>query len=280
MTETTIAMIAREKIVLDNTEWFEGEDGLGSFKSRIQSIRGTGVVNVTTSAVVTEVGPEPQLVIITTSGSGAGDDAIDVALPPVDGNGFNGERIGQQIILLLSALTDPGDVVRVTLGGNVGVVALQAAPYHSWTNVVLLSMGASIVFTWSGYNWCVDLDITPADSVRGILQPDDFLSHAPGGTDLGGAKYYIYGGDSTGAAAAGNAGVKGGRAFDSGAGGRVDVLGGDSGSGAGGSVFIDAGSGGTDGLIILGSNVPLPTADPHEAGALWNNGGALHISAG
>jgi len=48
---------------------------------------------------------------------------------------------------------------------------------------------------------------------------------------------------------------------------------------AGGDVILEGGdsTSGTKGHIVL---LNLPTSDPHVAGALWNSGGVLHISAG
>lgn len=52
---------------------------------------------------------------------------------------------------------------------------------------------------------------------------------------------------------------------------------GDAVAGVGGSITLRVGTGNTPGNLIV---VNLPTADPVVAGALWNDSGALKISAG
>jgi hypothetical protein len=65
----------------------------------------------------------------------------------------------------------------------------------------------------------------------------------------------------------------------SGQGGSVQITAGDgdSGAGVGGSITLTIGTGDTNGNLIL---VNIPAGDPGIAGALWNDAGALKISAG
>lgn len=92
------------------------------------------------------------------------------------------------------------------------------------------------------------VDLSGGDSAGGGTAGGIFLQGSPGN---------LNGGDVT---------------INGGAGGDNDALGGD--------VYIQGGAGsgsGRAGLVILGN---LPTANPSVAGALWNDGGTLKVSAG
>lgn len=122
-------------------------------------------------------------------------------------------------------------------------------------------------------------------------------------SSLAGTSTQIIGADGDAASAGGPVDIIGGGATDPGhAGGGISLTGGvaladgqnggnitiwageaDNAGGTGGNVYIDAGGGSTNGNILLGLNIALPTADPAVAGALWIDTGAgrvLKVSAG
>jgi hypothetical protein len=160
MTDTTIADISREKVVLNNTEWFEGQDGTGSFKSHVGSIRGFGTVPVTTSGVSQDVGPYPQLIVVTTSGSGLGTDLLNIVNPTLDANGVNADLIGQSIIVAVPALADPADAVTISVAGVsnflVAVNVREGSLTLAYTGVKLDFAGAVVCLRWVGSAWYVD----------------------------------------------------------------------------------------------------------------------------
>jgi hypothetical protein len=279
MTDTTIADIPTEKVVLDNTEWFEGQDGGGSFKSHVGSIRGVGAVAVTASVDdAVDVGPYPQLALVTTTGDGSGVDQINIVNPTLDGSGRNSSLIGQAIIVTLQTLTDPADYVNITVAGSANVRARNipvpaSGPYgliRQYSSVTLNAVGDTIMFRWDGAHWYIDGSVgsftgTPTSNVN--IQPlDGAGAYLAGGDGTPGGDLNLTGGiTTTGAAVGGSVVIRAGSNND---------------AGNGGNVTIDGGGGLANGYILVGSIVALPTADPHVANALWNNSGILTISAG
>lgn len=110
---------------------------------------------------------------------------------------------------------------------------------------------------------------------------------ADGDAATAGGPVDIIGGDTTDPGMGGGGiSLTGGAARADGQnGGNITIWAGeaDNSGGAGGNVYIDAGGGSTNGNILIGLNIALPTADPAVAGALWIDTGAgrvLKVSAG
>jgi hypothetical protein len=195
MTDTTIANIPIEQVVLDNTDWFEGQkQGGDSFKAHVQGLRGLGGVNITTSAVSQDVGPEPQVVYITTGGTG-GEELINIVTPTLDGNGYNTNYLGSRVFVVLAVQTDPADTVTITIDGGASCPLLvpiwSSGPYgliRQYSSVTLNAVGDTIMFRWDGAHWYIDGSVgsftgTPTSNVN--IQP------------LDGAGAYLAGGDGT-----------------------------------------------------------------------------------
>jgi hypothetical protein len=274
MTDTTIADIAREKVVLDGDEDFEGQDVSGSFKSHVGAIRGVGVVDVTASVDdAVNVGPYPQLVLVTTTGDGSGVDLINVVNPTMDANGLNLPLFGQSIIVVLQTLTDPADYVNITIAGSNTAPAVNvpvpATGYYglinTYRNIRLVNPGDAIMLRWAGQHWTIDGSVGEftADATSNVdIKPSDNGSA------------YITAGD--GSFTAGDLNLSGGVVQNgSNKGGAVIVRAGSSNdiAGNGGDVTLDAGGGAnSNGNVLIGSIVSLPTADPLLLGALFVNG--------
>lgn len=114
------------------------------------------------------------------------------------------------------------------------------------------------------------------------------LGGADGDTGQQGGSAYLIAGGGNGATTSYGGLVTLDGGHGDGTGGNATLMSGQAASGTnkpGGDVIIapQAGDGsGRHGLVILGGigNPALPTADPHVAGALWNNSGVVTVSAG
>jgi len=186
MTDTTIADIAREKELLDGSEWFEGQDNDGSFKSRIYGIRGTGIVPVTTNGdTPTDIEDFPQVVVVTSGGS-AGDEVINLPRPTLDENGMNVPLMGQRVFVYLKTQTDPADVVVLHNNGSaswgeaITTTSQNFSPVQSYSRLALDFAGAAACLLWVGYRWEVDVMATNGNYTQTfssfatpVLKPND-----------------------------------------------------------------------------------------------------------
>jgi hypothetical protein len=233
MTDTTIANIPIEQVVIANTDWFEGQkQGGDSFKAHVQGLRGLGGVNITTSAVSQDVGPEPQVVYITTGGTG-GEELINIVTPTLDGNGYNTNYLGSRVFVVLAVQTDPADTVTITIDGGAScplLVPIWSSGVTFQSSSILDFVGASICFVWCADAYQIDSAATDRSFNR-TFRADD-VSIGP----------------------------------------EVPT------TGAGKTLFLDAGQGDTNGFIRIGFVVPLPTADPTVSCSLWNDGGNPKLS--
>lgn len=174
MTDTTIADIAMEKTVIDNTDWFEGqEDGGDSFKAHIAGIRGLGVFPVTTSGVSQNVDPKSKVVRITSGGT-AGLELINLTAPPLNENGINTDYLGSRVYFVLDTQTNPSDVVKIKNDGVDFCRLLVPETVDSITryNTVLLNFaGACVCMVWVADGWKLDSAATDG-SFNGAYRVD------------------------------------------------------------------------------------------------------------
>jgi hypothetical protein len=162
MTETTIADIPREKTVIDSTDWFEGQDGGGSFKAHVGGIRGLGVLDVTTAAVSQDITPVAKVVSITTGGT-AGQELLNLTAPALGPNDINTDYLGTRVYFVLNTQTDPGDSVKITVDGLAycGLYIPENTIGVTRYNTIILNFtGACVCFVWCGDKWRLDSEST------------------------------------------------------------------------------------------------------------------------
>lgn len=238
---------------LELTDLFESEiTGSHSRKQTTADLRGMGLVNVTTSAVQTDVSPDSKTILVTSGGTGT--EIINITSPTLDiGGGFNAAYLWTRVNIVLVAQGDSGDVVQIKADGNATVDNLEPYPNLSWsatTSILLDYVGAAVSIVWNGYQWRIDWQFT-GDNFSDTHTTQDISIIAASSTEgVGGS--------------ARNIRLQGGHDAGSAIGGNVVLAAGSSSDGAPGNVIIEA----------------IPTSNPGVAGAVWSNLGVLTISAG
>lgn len=160
------------------------------------------IVPITTGATQTDVDPaSPSLIEITTGGT-AGEEEINIPLLEMDANSVNPYNIGQRITLYLKTLTDPGDTVKVLVGGSAAFGAFQSIvtskPARTpISGLVLDFAGAFASFLWDGLTWRYDnlAGLNEYASVTWVASTNEGLSCPNGTTTISGKSVVITGDD-------------------------------------------------------------------------------------
>lgn len=250
---------------------------------------------ITTGAAPITLDPLVRVYKCTTGGTG-GIEVVD--LPDFDltdgGGTVNIENIGARVVIALDVQTDPADVVKVTVNGSgddidlLGVFRLGHLRFGSVSGGIILDYpGAAVSLIWCANQWQIEVDqngfnytSSHIDTVEIIMNAGQHIGGTGQPITLGGGT-----GDSTHAggevrAIAGDGGVggadhyvRGGNCTVAGPGGSVYFFGGNTPNGTPGGVGFFTGydtTSGTYGPVKFWN--PLPTADPHDAGALFTDG--------
>lgn len=147
------------------------------------------IVSVTTGAAPVDIplsGPNVarKVIMITTGGTG-GVEVINLPAysPLIDGEGYP-QTVGQQVVLCIAVLTDPGDTVQIKVDGAADGSFLSPA-YQSmrlsqgYSSVVLDFLGSAAVFQWAFWTWM--LDVGASDGFMTYVQKVGNLSISSAG---------------------------------------------------------------------------------------------------
>lgn len=184
-------------------------------------------------------------------------------------------------------VTDPTAGGQINIGGILkydGSAIFNIVATTFQINGVPVTPGTVLGWTSSGDSGSGDWTASPLDAGANV----NIIANN-GGTDQAGGTTTLKSGDGgSGTASGGSVELVSGNTFgDENAGtqaGRVELVGGSAANAgnAGGDIVMNAGlggggSGGQDGQIFMPT---IPTADPHQFGAIWNSSGVLHVSTG
>lgn len=259
---------------------------------------------VSTGAVPVDVGPDQVSIAVTTGGT-QGTEIINLQLPDLNVSGWvNGEFIGRRVAFFLETLTDPADAVKITVDGNVNISVINdpgLVPSETVDGAILSTEGDSVQFLWVGDAWVLDRAANNTNDHSEYVMAGNFTIGNILNTDPMTARTItIHGGDSE-LSGGGNLTLRSGSPYaDNKNAGNILLVGGDAyvTNGNGGGISLNAGAAADperNGIInlsarlvqFIGLNSPLvvlmpdlPTADPVNAGQLWNDGGTLKVSAG
>jgi hypothetical protein len=194
---------------------------------------------IVTGAAPVTADPTVALYAITTGGTG-GEEVIDLPLFAYTVAGsINPENMGRRIGFYLAVQTDPGDTVKITVGGSDQIyvylpafVGSHLGQQRTLHGAQLTFVEATVALVWANDLWLLDEAL--ADVFDSNVYQSDTLRIKPEDNSAGGA---------------------------------------------GSNLTLDAAQGATDGLIVMGSNTALPTVAPATSGAIWRDPATniLHI---
>lgn len=230
--------------------------------------------DVTSGPVAPDVSPVYSVVTITSSGS-AGEEFVNVQSPADIGADPN-DFIGQRMVLIFAAQADPADTITLQRSGSnaFGQSLLGQVRLPAISKLSLAAEGQIAVLEWDGVgSWT----FVPWATALGATTEYGFTQ----AVSVNGA-----GAVTASEAAGGAVEINGGTGDGAGNGGNIQLLPGNSGVTAGakgGNLTLDGGFGagaGDDGLVVIGSIIPLPTAAPATSGAIWRDAvtNILHVT--
>lgn len=242
------------------------------------------------SSTPTDIDLTADIVQITTDGTGV-PNLLNV--PPItpDASGIGDAALAGHLILVqLVALTNPTDTVVISLDGSLSIEAntlvFNSIPaIRTISGVILDSVGSASAFTclYDYVGWTPDYSDYD-DSTPSQTGTPAFLGGASNidNPAAAGGQASLQGGESSQVGQPGGAIniTAGSQEVGGAAGGTITIQAGfvTAGDGDGGDLELSAGLGqgtGRTGYILVSN---LPTSDPGQQGALWNNAGVLSIS--
>lgn len=290
MPQVTIADLDPVPAPMNGAELVEIERGGVSYRTTTGAlaVAPPSAIPIVSDPVSQDLDPLGGLYEVTTSGAGA----VDILnLPNIDGS-YDAQNIGRMLIITFAAQTDPGDTIKIKVGGSDNINVWSPSPtipvlITTTSGVVLQNPDETAAFLWIGDAWrfapqftdFADATTLAAYTATLLGGPDVAAEGRANGAGAGGGARVAGGAAASGAGGALT--LAGGDAVaGSGNGGAALLMGGDADGGDGGNVTVRAGisnNGGDPGHVLI---TGLPTADPVVAGALWNSAGTLKISAG